>query len=560
MITLQKYSKTTHSARKFLDYSTLDVDSEIHKSFRNKKKLFFRPDGNLKQVSEEIYLKFYGDKLYHLTLFRKTVVLEKNDDKVSIKIYNYDKERRQGVSYFIKKQNVAYFTYNKKKKILYIGNVTNRKKIKDTIAVNPWNPYSIQDFFNKLKYNIGDIVTDSEDKEIIFFDICQKFFEEVYEKPIKITDEQGKFIPRELLITKFFNDRNIKYPDNYLSFYKQHPQPNLKNLKQGGNSIIGYIQKQYKLEGKKFNRILHYVKGFNPSTIEFLRNFVTEKEIKNLEDNVLINMFGMEHWFSIDEKVLNYFLKTITEKEKRNVFNVIISHSDDVTGYYVNTLLDHIKFYLTLKVRYNEDITWNSKTRQEFIDEHLDYSNRISVYKNGIWDRTYSESFINEIEKEIISPQGGIYYPVVFTKQNEYYDESNTQSNCVKTYVKQTNCFIVSLRLGGKTSKERATIEYTLNNQDGKIVAKRRQTLGRFNKPLNESWMTPVEELDNKVDRAIKKFRLDDYRFTKTTKEFVEHIRVDVIDDKFKMISVNGIENQNINNNEFFHFFSEDDF
>ena len=109
MVTLQKYSKTNHSARKFLDYSTLDVDKEIHKSFTNKKKLFFRPDGNLKQVPEELYLKLYGDKLYHITLFRKTVVLEKDDNKVSIRVYNYDKERRQGVSYFIKKQNVIYF-------------------------------------------------------------------------------------------------------------------------------------------------------------------------------------------------------------------------------------------------------------------------------------------------------------------------------------------------------------------------------------------------------------------------------------------------------------------
>lgn len=535
MVTLQKYSKTNHSARKFLDYSTLDVDREIHKSFTNKKKLFFRPDGNLKQVPEELYLKLYGDKLYHITLFRKTVVLEKDDNKVSIRVYNYDKERRQGVSYFIKKQNVMYFTYNKKRKILYVGNVTNRKKIRDTIAVNPWNPYTIQDFFNKLKINIGDIINGDEDREIIFFDICQQFFEEVYGQPIKITNEQGKFIPRELLLVKFFNDRNIKHPNNFLSFYKQHPLPNLKDLKKGGNSLLGYVQKQYKLEGKKYNRLLHQVERFNPTTVEFLRNFVTEKEIKNLDDNVLINILNAEQWISIDEKILTLFLNVLTIKEKRNVFNVFISFCNEINGYYAHTLIDHIKFYLTLKVRYKEDITWNSKTRQEFTEEHVDYSNRVSIYKNGIWDRTYSEDFINEIEKELISPQGGIYYPIVFTKQNEYYDESNIQSNCVKTYVKNTNCFIVSLRLGGPSSKERATIEYRLNPQDGKIFAKRKQTLGRFNKPLNESWMMPIEELDNQVEKAVKKFKLDDYTFTKTTKDVIEYIKVDMVDNLFKM-------------------------
>ena len=545
--------------RKFLDYSTLDVDGEIHKSFVNRKKLFFRPDGGLKPISEEMYINLYGNKLYHITLLRKTIVLEKDDNKVSIKIYVYDKERRQGVSYFIKKQNVMYFTYNKSKNMLYVGSTSNRKKNRDSISVNPWNPYSIQDFFNKLKHNIGDVSNDDEDKEIIFFDICNQFFEEIYEQPIKITNEIGKFIPRELLMVKFFKDKNIKYPDNYLSFYKQHPQPKLKDLRKGGNSLLGYIQKQYALEGKKYNRVLHHVTGFNPTIIDFLKNFATEKEIKNLDDKVLVNILNTEQLISFEDKILKYFLNVITPKEKKNVFNTVISHCSEVKGYYYHSLIDHINFYLTLKIRYGEDITWNSKTRNEFVQEHLDFSNRVSAYKNGIWDRTYSQEFISEIEKEIISPQAGIYYPIVFTKQSEYYDESSVQSNCVKTYVQKTNCFIVSLRSGSPTSKERATIEYRLKTNDGKITTQRKQTLGRFNKPLNESWMAPIEELDNQVEKAINKFNVEDYTFTKTTKEMVENIKIDTTLDKFDMVVPFVKNNQNSDIN-LIEVFLENDF
>ena len=47
--------------------------------------------------------------------------------------------------------------------------------------------------------------------------------------------------------------------------------------------------------------------------------------------------------------------------------------------------------------------------------------------------------------------------------------------------------------------------------------------------------MMPIEELDNQVERAVKKFKLDDYIFTKTTKDFIEYIKVDMVDNLFKM-------------------------
>ena len=117
----------------------------------------------------------------------------------------------------------------------------------------------------------------------------------------------------------------------------------------------------------------------------------------------------------------------------------------------------------------------------------------------------------------------------------------------------------MSLRSGSTTSKERATIEYRLKINDGKIIAERKQTLGRFNKPLNESWMAPIEELDNQVERAINKFNVEDYTFTRTTKEIVENIKIDTTLNKFEMVFLNRNNNEGFNNN-ITELFLENDF
>ena len=155
----------------------------------------------------------------------------------------------------------------------------------------------------------------------------------------------------------------------------------------------------------------------------------------------------------------------------------------------------------------------------------IEFSNKISRHKDGEWDRMYSQRFVDNIGKEIITPQGGVYYPMLFTKQKEYFGESECQSNCVKTYVKNSDCFIVSLREGSSESKERATIEYRWNYSNLKF--ERRQSLGRFNKNLDSKWNFALEELDNQVMLAVKHFKFEDFKMTKTTQ--TETIKYNVV-------------------------------
>jgi hypothetical protein len=124
-----------------------------------------------------------------------------------------------------------------------------------------------------------------------------------------------------------------------------------------------------------------------------------------------------------------------------------------------------------------------------------------------------------------------MYFPVVLKTSNEYNMESFVQNNCVKGYVNRAESFIISLRRGDSLeSKDRATIEYKINQQNDKILFKRVQTLGRFNKKLTDDWNEPISKLDNIINKLLNKniFELPElivkmgHKVIKTKSHFIE--------------------------------------
>jgi hypothetical protein len=78
--------------------------------------------------------------------------------------------------------------------------------------------------------------------------------------------------------------------------------------------------------------------------------------------------------------------------------------------------------------------------------------------------------------------------------------ESFIQSNCVKGYVDRAPSLIISFREGSQDSKVRATIEFTISEEN---KLKRIQTLGRFNKGLDDEWKKPLIMLDLKIGKLM---------------------------------------------------------
>ena len=534
--------------RKFYDHCDIQRDFDLAKSIKNdgkKKRYFFRPDGRLNTIDKETYLENYGNKLWNIHHNRVTLVLEDNEDKVSIKAYFYIKYRTEGKHYFVTNKRVEFLTFNKKSKIVYVGIKYNKGK-QSYVRSNAWNGM-INDFFSRLSALCKTHFPN--DGEGMFINYSNVFFNKVfgYEKNIS---ENGKFNPTNLLITNYLTLHNVVVPNNYLAFFNNGETMTMKELRKSHLNLIEAAEKKYGLSGKKFHRILHLVNCINSNLINFVQNIVSPKYLKSRPDDEILGLFQYRDYFDVRNytRLLN---RHITDKERNNVYTCLVNAV--MNGGSVYTFMDHIKFYLTLKLRYNEDVIWRSKTNSEFTVEHIEYSNKIALHRDGEWNRIYSQRFFDGVGKEIATPQGGVYYPILFTKQYEYFDESEHQSNCVKTYHKNVHCFIISLREGSSESKERATIEYRWNYSNSKF--ERKQSLGRFNKNLDSKWNFALEELDNQVMLAVKHFKFEDFKMTKTTQ--TETIKYNVVKNsmsEYRLLQdgiINTNDNSEITNEEY---------
>jgi hypothetical protein len=156
----------------------------------------------------------------------------------------------------------------------------------------------------------------------------------------------------------------------------------------------------------------------------------------------------------------------------------------------------------------------SENNKDEFRQEHLDWTDKIQFYKQGVYKREYPQYFIDKIQNNI-----GEYIPVLLTNSSEYNEESSTQSNCVKTYIGRPSSFIISLRKG--RYGDRATIEYSLTKVEDKVKIKRIQSLGRFNNRLGEEWNDVLFKLDEVVLSSVKDKRFETVKIIKECKNGV---------------------------------------
>jgi hypothetical protein len=185
---------------------------------------------------------------------------------------------------------------------------------------------------------------------------------------------------------------------------------------------------------------------------------------------------------------------------------------DDLDSY---TFYDHIRMYTELRLYGEADLRWYSEnSKEEFREEHLDWTEKIQFYKQGNYTRTYPEYFKKVIEKEI-----GGYVPVLLMDSNSYNEESYIQSNCVKTYIGKPSSFIVSLRKG--LFGDRATLEYKLSKNGEYIIPIRVQSLGKFNSKLGEEWNEVLFKLDEVILSSIKDKRFETVKIIKECKNGV---------------------------------------
>ena len=442
---------------------------------------------------KEVFDENKKNLLFSLFHRRITVVVARNEEKVTLKYFLFQNNRRVGEKFYRIATCMRFITYNIKKNLIYYGTLEGyhkKRKFKKTIkcyrfdnnllagainGINSWYEHVFDTSpLNRINLRLGQ-------------DAVECFIKE-------ITNSTEPTALDKFVLEK----KGLKLSDNWNVFCGEYPQPKAKDYKKFGNKYLDAIMGIHKLNGDKIKRVLHKVKKFDISSFYTATQFFGRDFIISQDDNFIVKLFES----NLDGYRLQY-QKINSKKELNNIFEIFKLVLDKQID--INTMSDHLNFYYTLR-RFVE-IKWKSRTYDEFREEHLDWTELNQFYTRGTFARVYSEMFKNEIQKPIVNGDK-TYYPVLLLDSREYNDESFVQSNCVKGYIKRPDCFIISLRSESSDSKERATIEFRIGSKKGKLNLKRTQTLGRFNKQLPVEWDSVIDSLDTKVDECTKYFEL----------------------------------------------------
>jgi len=467
--------------------------------FDSKRRTFFKHKET--KHTEEFYLENYGNPLVSVRRDNSMIVVERNEDKVSIKLFTSSRRRAVGVSWFKIETKVLFITVNKKTGDVYSGTLTNyhkkRKCIKSLRRNYFWgDPLRLlmvsakQQMNNYYPEQSGSIVNDA----VLIF--------------MNQIDERSGFDNLsygQRLLKYYLDKRNVKYPNNFAVFYNQPTKELTKNLKKVDNKLVDAFMRHHGLSGKKLKKVLHICDDLNVEVYKKVRDFFGDDWL-NQDEEMIQACLNVKDLMITFPEGLNQMM---SDEEKRRVYNTLkqVVVYNNIDGWTFN---DHLRLYNELK-NYGENVKWMcGKDGKDFREEHLDWSDKLQYYKRGYYERFYSEYLYDKISKPIDG-----YYPVILNNTTNYNEESATQNNCVKTYIGRPSSFIISLRKGSIEGDDRATIEYRIKMVDGKIDAQRVQTLGKYNSRLTEEWDNVLLKLDKIVLSSIKDKRFETPSITK---------------------------------------------
>jgi hypothetical protein len=485
----------------FLD----EVEYSLNESKKGKKRLVYREDTH--HTTQDDYLENYANPLTRVFKRYTMVVVEKDGDKVCVKLYYGYRERLVGNTWFKVSRNVDYITVNIKTGDIYFGylhNYQNKKKFTRKINKNFFMNEPINTFKLKLRNVLSDYIPNHFE---VSMEAISKFMQEIDNR-----EDFEKLDFEKRLFRFYLNKKGIKYPNNFYLYSKLLYGPKIrKTLKKSGNKLVDAVMKEKGLTGKKLKTALHNSTNLNFELYSKSKKLFGDDWI-NQESDFILNVLNVPYTtYNIQLGFPVEFTDLIGKDELRRVFRLFKRvYFDGVLD--STSFNDHIRMYTELKMYGETDLKWmsDSNSKDFFRDEHLDWSDKIQFYKRGHYERTYPDCLYDIVEKPI-----GDYYPIVLDNSTMYNEESSIQSNCVKTYIGKPQSIIVSLRNGSPFSDDRATIEYRVTKEGDEIKCDRVQSLGRYNSKLNDHWMKPIFNLDNYLLSFVKDQNFDTVKLTK---------------------------------------------
>ena len=459
--------------------------------------------------TKEDFSENFINPLYSLTRQYYLVVVEKYDDKVSIKTFRTIQQRRVGVKWYKTSKRMDYITVNTKTGDVYVGTLTNyhlKKKCKKTVRRNYFINNPLSSMLSSIKHNLsGDKIG------IEALKVASIFMNEID----PLTNSDMSLTYGEKLFKYYLTKRGVKFPNNFSVFTNEWFGPDIRKcLKKKDNRMVDAIMMHYDISGKQVKKALHNCKNFNVELYKVAQKIFGDDWITQ-EPGLILGCFNFELGApGLHQEFLNY----VSNEELKRVFKVFKKVVlDKILNLY--TFYDHIRMYTELKILGETNLKWMSSNDDghNFRQEHLDWTEMLAQYRNGVYERTYPDYSYNLIENPIQSGND-TYYPLLLKNSNEYNEESSTQSNCVKGYIDRCGSIIVSVRKSDKLLGERATIEYTITKSSDEIIIKRVQSLGRFNNKLSEEWNDVLFKLDEVMLSYIKDENFETVKLDKVCK------------------------------------------
>jgi hypothetical protein len=508
----ESYSEFPY-VKRMIQSQTLNFELEDGPEPTKKHPLFIYKKTN---KTEEEFVTRFADQLYSVTRNNTTIVVERDGDKVAIKLFWSYKHRRPGVVWFKTIKHVEFISVNTKTGDVYVGGIDNyhlKRKSKKRINRN----YFIGEPLNNLSLSIRNCIRRVDSN----LDVdCTQEALEVFIQTIDPIDNFGVLTNNQRLFKFYLNKRGVKFPNNFHIYTNEWFGPEIKKiLKKTDNRMVDAVMVRNELSGKQIKKALHNCEGLNLAMLTLARNMFNDDWVNQDYELILGCLNSNINYYPLPVD----FKEFVTNEELKRVFklfrHVVIHGTLDAHTFY-----DHMRFYCDLKL-YEPNIKWMSSDddKSDFRGEHLDWVDKIQSYREGTYYRKYPD-YSYQVISEPIEHGGELYYPVLLDNSKSYNQESAIQSNCVKTYIGKCGSMIVSLRQGGVDSDVRATVEYKLSQAlvSKTIYVDRVQSLGRFNKKLTEEWDDVLFKLDKRMLYYVKDEKFDTVKIKKVHKSGLE--------------------------------------
>jgi len=453
-------------------------------------------------TTEECFVENFANPLYSVLVEYMMVVVEKDGDKVAIKMFQGYKHRREGRPWFKVNKNVNYISVNTRTGDVYHGYIhgyQKKKKCSKSIKRNCF----INDPVNGLKSQMKNILTNYSDTA--YDEVTKVFSEFMFALDQRVNFENLNYSDR--LLRFYLNKRGIKYPNNFNIYTEALFGPEIKKLiKKKNGRLVDAVMAKHGLYGKKIKKALHECTNLNISLYTTARKLFGDDWL-NQDGNVILDLLNsIIGSFAVPE----LFLELVTTDELKRVYSLFKQTyvHQNLDTY---TFVDHIRMYTELKMFGEQSLKWYSfENKDDFRKEHLDWTDKLQHYRMGTYTRIYPEYMYEVISQPLLED----FHSVLLDTSSNYNEESNYQSNCVKGYIGKPSCLIISVRKG-EFQTERATIEYRITKKDDVIYADRVQSLGKFNQKLEEHWTNVLLKLDQVVLSCVRDKRYETVKLIK---------------------------------------------